>query len=83
MQDYLSKWTIPRLIQLVIGGVFLYDYSADGGRLPLAFGGMMLGQAIFNVGCFSSKGCSTSVDTNDHSPISDEVEVEYEEVGRK
>jgi hypothetical protein len=82
MSDYLSKWTIPRLIQLAIGLFFLHDYYVAGGQLPLIFGGVMFAQAAFNVGCFSSKGCSTPASNQqlDDTPVSDEVEVEYEEV---
>lgn len=81
MKDYLSKWTIPRGIQLVVGLFFLWDYATDGGTLAMAFGTMMLAQAVLNIGCFSSKGCSTpSYNQNDQSSVSDEVEVEYEEV---
>lgn len=83
MNEYLSKWTITRAIQLVIGGVFLNSYFSDGEFFGLAFGGLMFFQAVMNVGCFSSKGCSTSAST----PVKkmtkkelEELEVEYEEV---
>ena len=82
MKEYLSKWTIPRGIQLVVGIFFLWDYFSDGGSLALAFGTMMFAQAALNIGCFSSRGCSTnpSYDKNDTTTVSNEVEVEYEEV---
>ncbi len=82
MKEYLSKWTIPRIIQLVVGIFFLWDYFTDHGSLALAFGTMMFAQAALNIGCFSSKGCSTnpSYDEKDLSAVSNEMEVEYEEV---
>ncbi len=81
MQDYLSKWTFTRFLQLLVGGFFLQTYFHDHSIMPLAFGGMMAFQALANVGCFSSKGCSTPRIQQDDSIHLDEVEVEYEEVG--
>ncbi len=82
MKEYLSKWTIPRGIQLAVGIFFLWDYFTDGGSLALAFGTMMFAQAALNIGCFSSQGCSTNpyYDEKDNTPIPDEAEVEYEEI---
>ena len=82
MKEYLSKWTIPRLLQLAVGLYFLRDYYLDGGRMVLVFGGVMMAQAVLNVGCFSSRGCSTSVTPvgKDAESITNEIEVEYEEL---
>ena len=82
MKEYLSKWTIPRGIQLAVGIFFLWEYYSDGGSLALAFGIMMFAQAVLNIGCFSSRGCSTnpSYDKNDTTTVSNEAEVEYEEI---
>ena len=83
MKEYLSKWTISRAVQLIIGGVFFNSYFEDGGFFALAFGGLMFFQAVFNVGCFSSKGCSTSTSgpkKKMNKTELDELEVEYEEV---
>ena len=82
MKDYLNKWTIPRAIQLAIGLFFLWDYFGDGSRLALAFSLVMLVQAVGNIGCFSSRGCSTNVSssTSDTIPVLNEIEVEYEEI---
>jgi len=60
VKTYISKWTYQRLIQLAIGFYFIWNYSQSEDRLSLFFGGVMLFQAVFNVGCFSSKGCSTT-----------------------
>ena len=60
MKEYLNKWTIQRVIQLVIGSYFIWNFIEADSKLSLAFGIIMSFQAIFNVGCFSSKGCSTT-----------------------
>ena len=83
MNKYLSKWTITRGIQLVVGVVFLNTYFSDGDFFGLAFGGLMFFQAVLNVGCFSSKGCSTSASepvTKMTKKDLGELEVEYEEL---
>jgi len=73
LKTYISKWTIQRLIQLVVGSYFIWNYIEDSGRLSLIFGGVMAFQAIFNVGCFSSKGCSTSMSTEEAQPFAKEI----------
>ena len=78
MNEYISKWTLPRLIQLVIGFFFLQSFFEGGEMFGLLFGGFMLAQAVLNIGCFSSKGCSTSyTDKNTDMDLND-LEVEYE-----
>ena len=80
MYDYISKWTLARLIQLAIGFFFLQSYFEGGEMFGLFFGGLMLVQAVFNVGCFSSKACNTSY-TNKKTDVDlKELEVEYEEI---
>ena len=59
-KTYISRWTIQRIIQLTVGAYFIWNYIEDGGKLSLAFGVIMSFQAIFNVGCFSSRGCTTN-----------------------
>jgi len=80
MQEYLSKWTFTRFLQLMVGGFFLQSYFQDESMMGLAFGGMMAFQALANVGCFSSKGCSTPRMKEDPNINFENVEVEYEEV---
>lgn len=60
MKEYISKWTYKRLIQCVIGLYFIWNFIEDDGKLSLAFGLLMLVQSVFNIGCFSSNGCSTT-----------------------
>lgn len=79
MNEYFSKWTWKRAAQLVVGLYFMRDYYLEGGTLVLAFGGMMFAQAVLNIGCFSSRGCSTSLPTK-QAVFSEESEIEYEEI---
>lgn len=74
MKDYISKWSYKRLIQAAIGTYFMWNFYADGSRLSLIFGGIMLVQAFLNVGCFSTRGCSTPEQNTDNSqPFSKEI----------
>ena len=65
MKTYLSKWTYQRLIQLGVGAYFIWNFIEADGKLSLAFGLFMSIQAVFNIGCFSTRGCSTSVSNTD------------------
>jgi len=78
MKDYINKWTIQRFLQLLAGVYFIWNYVEDGMIFSLAFGALMSFQAILNVGCFSSKGCTTS--TNNSTPFSENDEIDFEEV---
>jgi len=60
MKDYFNKWSYKRGIQLGVGIYFLYGFFDAGNKLFLIFGLMMSFQAIFNVGCFSTKGCTNT-----------------------
>lgn len=79
MKEYYSKWTFVRLIQLSVGCYFLYQYILGKDVLMLFFGSLMLLQAIFNIGCFSSKGCSIS-NYSKKEPFSSDIDVIFEEV---
>lgn len=80
MKDYFSKWTWARGMQLAVGVYFLRDYYIDGGQLILGFAVLMLAQAILNIGCFSSKGCSAPKSTDNGEPFKADAEIEYEEI---
>lgn len=80
LKEYLSRWTWLRLIQLIVGIVFLGNYFDEGGFFNLFFGGMMFIQAALNMGCFSSKGCSTPNYLQANKQDNQDVEVEFEEV---
>lgn len=67
MKEYINKWTYMRLIQCVVGLYFIWNFIEDDSKLSLAFGILMLFQAVFNIGCFSSKGCSTTVNHSDQA----------------
>ncbi len=78
MKNYINKWTIPRLLQLIVGFYFIWNYMEDGMIFSLIFGALMGFQAVVNIGCFSSKGCSTP--TNSSSTFSVDDDIDFEEV---
>ena len=80
MNDYLHQWTYKRVIQLLIGSYFIYGYFKDPMLFALLFGVLMSFQAIANVGCFSTRGCSTAVEEHTASEFSENDEIDFEEV---
>jgi len=78
MKEYIEKWSWKRIIQVIVGIYFIWNYIEDGMLFSLIFGGMMAFQAILNVGCFSTKGCAVPV--NNNQDYSDNDEVDFEEV---
>lgn len=79
IKTYLSLWTIKRFLQLLFGLYFFWEYAKHPNLLALVFGLLMTFQAIMNVGCFSSKGCSTP-NTGNKVKYDENQEVDYEEV---
>ncbi|HBK71675.1 MAG TPA: hypothetical protein DDZ39_08500 [Flavobacteriaceae bacterium] len=74
MKTYFSRWTYQRLIQLGVGAYFIWNFIEADGKLSLAFGLLMSIQAVFNIGCFSTRGCSTSVaDTDKPQPFTKDI----------
>jgi len=65
LKEYLDKWTYKRVLQSLVGIYFIWNYLEDSSKFSLIFGGLMLVQALFNVGCFSTKGCSTPNEGSD------------------
>jgi len=81
MKTYFAKWTWKRLIQLAVGIFFLWKYKEGGDTLALMFGTLMTVQAVLNIGCFSSRGCSTPTKNHpDSNKNIDEIDVDYEEI---
>ena len=62
MKNYITKWTYKRVLQAALGVFLVYYYTQDHNKFALAFGILMLIQALFNIGCFSTRGCSTPVE---------------------
>ncbi len=71
MKPIFSNWSIPRILQLLVGGYLIWNYIEDKMIFSLIFGAVMLYQAIMNVGCFSTKGCAVNYD--DTSKNNDDV----------
>lgn len=73
LKDYVNKWSIKRLIQLGVGLFFVYYYTKDHSTFALIFGIVMLTQALLNVGCFSTKGCTNSIDEKEIHDFAKEI----------
>jgi len=82
MKNYFEKWTWKRVLQLAVGAYFLWKYQEGGDSIALMFGLLMAIQAILNIGCFSSRGCSNTPQDKhpDRNKPLDEIDVDYEEV---
>jgi len=65
LKEYIDKWTYKRVLHSLVGIYFIWNYLEDGSQFSLIFGGLMLVQALFNIGCFSTKGCSTPNEGSD------------------
>jgi hypothetical protein len=76
---YLELWTIKRVLQLLFGLYFLWENYKHPNIIALIIGIIMVYQAVMNVGCFSSKGC-TVPNNKDKTVYDDNQEVEYDEV---
>ena len=79
IKSYLSLWTIKRFLQLLFGLYFFWEYAKHPNLFALIFGLLMTFQAIMNIGCFSSKGCTTPR-SNTNIKYDENQEIEYEEV---
>lgn len=80
MKAYLLEWNYKRLIQLGFGLYFFWEYTQHPALFSLLFGGLMSFQAIFNVGCFSTRGCNPNIDHKQKEQFSEDDTVEYEEI---
>jgi len=81
LKTYLNNWTWKRLLQLAFGFFLFYKYQESGNIAALLFGGLMILQAVLNIGCFSSRGCSNTVSNHpDKDKELDEIDVEVEEI---
>ncbi len=79
IKEYLSLWTIKRFLQLLFGLYFFWEYTKESSVFALVIGALMTYQAVMNVGCFSSKGC-TVPQTKNTQIYSEDEEVEFEVV---
>lgn len=78
LKNYLRNWNYKRLIQLGFGLYFFWEYFQHPSIFSLIFGGIMGFQAIANVGCFSTRGCSTNFDKN--KKYNENNDIEFEEI---
>jgi len=80
MQEYFNKWTYKRLIQLLVGVYFFWEYSNHASTFAVIFGSIMTFQAIANVGCFSTRGCNPNIDEKAKENFSEDDEIDFEEI---
>jgi len=73
LENYFNKWNYKRILQASLGIFLIYYYTQDHNIFALAFGFIMLIQALFNVGCFSTKGCSTPNNEMEQEDFSKEI----------
>ena len=80
MKQYFNQWTYKRLIQLGFGLYFFWEYLQHESILAILFGVFMSFQAIANVGCFSSRGCTTNNIQRKNDTFSDDDDIDFEEI---
>ncbi len=80
MKEYFSQWTYKRLIQLGVGMYFFWENYNHASTFAIVFGSIMTFQAIANVGCFSSKGCTPKIDKKLKEDFNENDEIEFEEI---
>lgn len=77
LRTYFSLWTIKRFLQLLFGLYFFWEYYKHPSIFALFIGALMIFQAVMNVGCFSSKGCTVPQKNTKYHETDD---IEFEEV---
>lgn len=80
MKTYINQWSYKRLIQLAAGIYFFWENSNHPSIFAIIFGSVMTFQAIANVGCFSTKGCSPNVNKNLKEDFNENEEIDFEEI---
>ena len=73
MKKYVTKWTYKRVLQASLGVFLVYYYTQDHTIFALVFGALMLIQAFFNIGCFSTRGCTTPVDEEKKQEFAEKI----------
>jgi hypothetical protein len=73
LKKYIYKWTYKRLIQLFVGLFLIYYSTQDSNLFAKIFGVIMTGQALLNIGCFSTRGCETPFEKKKQEDFSKEI----------
>jgi hypothetical protein len=76
MKALLARWTIARILRLILGTGILVQGITNHDIMFAIAGGIFALVAITNTGCCGSNGCST--DLKKHDPFKNEII--YEEV---
>jgi hypothetical protein len=77
LQTILSNWNTIRVLRLVLGLLALGAAFSEHDKLMGLLGTVFTLQAVFNVGCCGSSGCSTNY-KNDKG--AEEKEIIYETI---
>ncbi len=81
MPDFFKNWSLIRFLQLGVGLLFASDFLKTGDTFAGLFGGFLLVQAIFNIGC--AAGACAPTPTKKIEDIPDDFEVTMEEIGEQ
>lgn len=76
----LSGWNFIRLFRLFIGVSALAAFYSEHDSFMGILGLIVTAQAVFNVGCCGSTGCSTKPFDDSKDNASDKIEISFEEI---
>jgi len=72
----LSNWTLPRILRVIIGIVFIGMAISRADIASGVIGAIFTSMGVFNIGCCGSGACYTPVKNSKE----DSKEIRYEEV---
>ena len=73
----IENWNLMRLIRLIGGIYFCVGGVMKGDIISGVLGGILLIQAVYNLGCCGVNGCNTNINQKGENKITD---VEFEEI---
>ena len=76
--NLLHNWSFMRLLRLVLGAIAITQSFMTYEILIGLVGIILLGQAIFNIGCCGTAGCTTAA--CQPNKTSNNEEINYEEI---
>lgn len=79
MKNYLSNWNFMGIIRLVLGIIVIIQGIQSKQWMLVALGGLFTLMPVFNIGCCSKVGCSTT----SARKSTEAKDITYEEVKSK